>query len=298
MEFWRMAMNRPTKFSRGSGFLFLALFCLLLSGCGKSPARTLTGRVISKQPGLQQLIIATDDMPGFMPAMTMPYAVKDPGGFQRVQPGDLIRADLIEGPEGKYWLERLSVTGKGPIQSSEGGVVHTLSIGDKVPDVPMINQDGKTIRFEQFKGKLLLLTFIYTRCPFPDYCPLLIRQFVTIQNELAKNPSDYQKTHLLSISLDPDYDKPPVLREYGLANLDHNPKGFQHWDFVSSTPADLQKLASSFGLVYSEQDSLISHTMNTVLVAGDGTIANMWPGNEWRPSEVVEVMRHALSASH
>jgi protein SCO1/2 len=297
MEFWRIAMNRPTKF-RSGGFILLALFSLLLSGCGKAPARTLTGRVISKQSGLQQLIIATDDMPGFMPAMTMPYAVKDPGGFQRVQPGDLIRADLIEGAEGKYWLERLSVTGKGPIRSSGDGVVHTLSVGDKVPDVPMINQDGKTIRFEQFKGKLLLLTFIYTRCPFPDYCPLLTRQFVTIQNELAKNPSDYQKTHLLSISLDPSYDKPPVLREYGLANLDHNPKGFQHWDFVSSTPADLQRLASSFDLVYSEQDSLISHTMNTVLVAGDGTIANMWPGNEWSPSEVVEVMRHALSASN
>jgi protein SCO1/2 len=296
MEFWRKAMKRPTNSRRGGGFVFLALFCLFLPGCGKSPARTLTGRVISKQPGLQQLIVATDDMPGFMPAMTMPYAVKDPGGFQRVQPGDLIRADLIEGAEGKYWLESLRVTGKGPIQSSEGGVVHTLSAGDKVPDVPMINQDGKTIRFEQFKGKLLLLTFIYTRCPFPDYCPLLTRQFVTIQNELAKNPSDYQKTHLLSISLDPIYDKPPVLRAYGLANLDHNPKGFQHWDFVSSTPADLQKLASSFGLVYSEQDSLVSHTMNTVLVAADGTIANMWPGNEWRPPEVVEIMRHALSA--
>jgi protein SCO1/2 len=291
-------MNRPTKSRLGVGFIFIAFFFLLLAGCRKTQTYTLTGRVISKQPGLQQLIIANDDMPGFMPAMTMPYAVKDHNGFKRVQPGDLIRADLIEGADGKFWLEQLSVTGKGPILSSEGGVVHTLSVGDKVPDIPMVNQDGKTIRFEQFKGKLVLLTFIYTRCPFPDYCPLLIRQFVTIQNELAKNPTEYQKTHLVSISLDPNYDKPPVLRVYGLANLDHNPKGFEHWDFVSPSPADLQRLASSFGLVYSEQGGLISHTMNTVLVAGDGIILNMWPGNEWRPPEVVDVMRHALSTSN
>ena len=291
-------MNRPTKSRLGGGFVFIAFFFLLLSGCRKTPARTLTGRVISKQPGLQQLIIANDDMPGFMPAMTMPYAVKDPEGFERVQPGDLIRADLMEGAEGKFWLEHLRVTGKGPIQSSEEGVVHTLSVGDKVPDIPMVNQDGNTIRFDQFKGKLVLLTFIYTRCPFPDYCPLLTRQFVTIQNELAKNPTEYEKTHLLSISLDPNYDKPAVLRAYGLANLDHNPKEFQHWDFVSPSQADLQRLASSFGLAYSEQNGLISHSMNTILVAGDGTIINMWPGNDWRPSEVVDVMRHALSASN
>ncbi len=101
-------------------------------------------------------------------------------------PGDLVRADLIEGADGKFWLEHLGVTGKGPIQSSAGGVVHTLSVGDMVPDIPMVNQDGKTIRFEQFKGKLVLLTFIYTRCPFPDYCPLLTRQFVSDPKGIGK----------------------------------------------------------------------------------------------------------------
>jgi protein SCO1/2 len=258
----------------------------------------LQGRVISKQPATQQLTIDNDDIPGFMPAMTMTYAVKDIDGFKRVQPADIIRADVIVRPAGKLWLEHLVVTGKGAATSTaESAAPHVLTIGDKAPDVPLVNQDGKTIRFGQFKGKAVLLTFIYTRCPFPDYCPLLTRQFAIIQKELAKNPDDYKRTHLMSISLDPNYDKPPVLREYGLSNMEHDPKGFEHWDFVSTTPADLQKLVASFGLDYSEQDGQISHDLLTILLAPDGTVANMWPYNNWHTSEVLEVMRHASTLS-
>ena len=159
----------------------------------------------------------------------------------------------------------------------------------------MVNQDGKTLHFAQFKGKVILLTFIYTRCPFPDYCPLLSRNFAAIQKELAKNPDDYNKTHLISITLDPNYDKPQMLREYGLSYLEHDPKGFEHWDFVSTTPADLQKLAGSFGLSYYEQSGLISHGMNTILLAAGGTVADMWPDNEWKTSEVLAALRKAAA---
>ena len=291
-------MRRPFR-SGFAEFVAIMFVYLLLASCQNSPkSYTLTGRVISKQPATQQLIIDNDDIPGFMPAMTMPYAVKDHDGFNRVQPTDIIRADVIVGPGGKFWLEKLVVTGKGAARSSaEGAAPHVLMIGDKAPNVPLVNQDGKTLRLGQFKGKIVLLTFIYTRCPFPDYCPLLSRQFASIQEELAKNPDDYKKSHLISISLDPNYDKPPVLREYGLAYMEHDPKGFQHWDFVSTTPADLQTLVSSFGLSFSEQDGQISHSMNTILLAADGTVANMWPGNDWQTSEVLDVMRHASTLS-
>jgi protein SCO1 len=225
-----------------SGFIFIVCVSLLLASCQKSPTTyTLTGRVISKQPATQQLIIDNDDIPGFMAAMTMPYPVKDPDGFARVQPADVIRADVIVDAPGKFWLEHLVVTGKGTAKlPAEGAAYRVLMIGDQVPDVPMVNEDGKALRFGQLKGEVVLLTFIYTRCPFPDYCPLLSRQFSEIQKELAKNPDEYKKTHLISVSLDPKYDQPPVLREYGLAYLDHDPRGFEHWDFVSTTPTDLQ----------------------------------------------------------
>ena len=114
----------------------------------------------------------------------------------------------------------ITVIGKGaPRASADGAASHVLMIGDKVPDVPMVNQDGKTIHFGQFKGEVILLTFIYTRCPFPDYCPLLSRQFAAIQNDLAKNPEDYKRTHLISISLGSELRQAAVLREYGLTYI-------------------------------------------------------------------------------
>jgi protein SCO1/2 len=288
----KSAISTPTLF----GLMACAL--LLLHGCGNSrKTYVLTGRIISKQPSSQQLIINNDDIPGFMPAMTMPYAVKDPEGFERVQPADLIRADVVVEQPTQFYLEHLAVIGKSAASTSpQGAPVRALLIGDKAPDVPLVNQDGKTLRLSQLKGKAVLLTFVYTRCPFPDYCPLLSRQFAAIQNDLAKTPDDYNRTHLVSISLDPNYDKPPILRQYGLSYVEHDPKGFQHWDFVSTKPQDLQILVGSFGLEYSNEDSQISHSMNTILLAPDGTVANMWPGNEWKPSEVADVIRHALTA--
>jgi protein SCO1/2 len=274
-------------------------FLLLVSCRNSRKTYVLTGRVISKQPATQQLIIDNDDIPGFMAAMTMPYVVKDPDGFDRVQPSDLIRAEVVVEQPNQFHLEHLAVIGKSAARSSpEGPARHVLMIGDKVPDVPLVNQDGKTLAFSQLKGKAVLLTFIYTRCPFPDYCPLLSRQFAAIQKELAKNPEDYKRTHLISVSLDPNFDTPPILREYGLSYLEHDPKGFQHWDFVSTTPEDLQKLVCSFGLEYYEEDSQISHSMNTILLAPDGTVANMWPGNGWKANEIAEVIRHTVEAKN
>jgi protein SCO1/2 len=294
----RITMTKPIK-SGFAGFLIITFISLLLASCQKSrPTYVLTGRVISKQPATQQLIIDNDDIPGFMSAMTMPYAVKDPDGFERVQPGDIVRADIIVGPAGKYWLEHLAVTGKVAAKSAaESAASPILGIGDMAPDVPLVNQDGKTIRFSQFKGKAVLLTFIYTRCPFPDYCPWLTRQFGLIQKELAKNPDDYKRTHLISMSLAPNYDKPPILREYGLSNMAHDPKGFQHWDFVSTTPADLKKLVTSFGVEYSDQDGQITHDLLTILLAPNGAIAKVWPYNNWKTTEVLDVMRHVSTMS-
>jgi protein SCO1/2 len=192
----------------------------------------------------------------------------------------------------------LAVIGKATKQPHvELAAPQVLMIGDNVPDVPLLNQDGKTLHFGQLKGKLVLLTFIYTRCPFPDFCPLLSTKFAAIQKELAKNPDEYKKTHLISITLDPKFDLPPVLHAYGLPYLDHDPKGFEHWDFVSTTPADLLKLTGSFGLAYSEENSQINHSLNTILLAADGTVADMWPGNEWQTSEVLDVMRHSLATT-
>lgn len=280
-----------------AGAILLTLISIHLASCQNAGQKyVLTGRVITKQGATQQLVIDNDDIPGFMPAMTMPYAVKDADGFARVQPADIIRADVIVEPQGKVWLEHLVVTGKTVAKPPvPGAPARVLMIGEKAPGVPMVNQDGKTIHFSQFEGKVVLFTFIYTRCPFPDYCPLLSSRFAEIQRDLSRVPDENKKMHLISISLDPNFDKPPVLRKYGLTYVQNDPAGFAQWDFVSTTPADLQTLVTSFGLSFSDQDGQINHSMNTILLAADGTVADMWPGNDWQASEVLDVMRHAAT---
>ncbi len=277
----------------------LLLACLLSSaGCQSSTKHyKLTGQVLAKSESASQVSVDNDNIPGFMIAMTMNYPVKDPQGLQQVQPGDRITADVVVQNDGSnYWLEHVIITD----QSARGSISaatkpHELLRGEKVPDVPLVNQDGKTLHLAEFKGKAVLLTFIYTRCPLPTFCPLISSEFAEIHNDLAQTPPIYQKTHLLSVSLDPNYDTAPILRKYGLAYLKDDASGFQQWDFVSTNPPELQKLASAFGLEYYEQNNQISHSMSTILLAPDGTVKQIWPGNEWKTSEVLAALKNAAS---
>jgi len=256
----------------------------------------LKGKVLAKKAEIAQLTVDHDDIPGFMPAMTMDYQVKDPQGLHDVQPGDKITADVVVQNGKQYWLEHLHITD----ESGRGSVTATspdqLQTGDEVPDVPLINQDGKTIHLADFKGKAVLLTFIYTRCPFPTMCPLISSKFAEVHAALAKDPAIYSKTHLISVSLDPTYDKPPVLRKYGLAYLKDDPAGFSNWDFVASSPADLRSLAHAFNLVYFEQDNQITHSMNTILFATDGSVKQNWQGNDWKVSDALSAIENAAAS--
>jgi protein SCO1/2 len=243
-----------------------------------------------------QVTVNHEEIPGLMPAMIMSYQVKDSTGLEQVQPGDSITANLVVDRNNNLWLEHLAITDT----SARGSVAATtpteLEPGDQVPDVQFTNQDGRKIHLRDFRGKSVLITFIYTRCPFPTFCPLLSNEFASIQRELLKSPEIYNRTHLVSVTLDPSYDTPPVLREYGLSYLQNDPAGFAHWDFVSTSPTDLRTLATGFGLVYFEKDNQITHSMLTVLLAPDSIVAKVWTGNEWRKSEILDAMRMPQAA--
>jgi protein SCO1/2 len=281
----------------GMALTLLAVVLGMLNGCQTQEKHyVLRGRVVGKSSGTGQISVDGEKIPGFMTAMTMPYPVKDPQGLAAVEPGDRITADVVLKGDETYWLEHLTIndkSGRGSVPAAT--TPHELLPGETVPDVPLINQDGKALHLGQFKGKAVLLTFIYTRCPFPTFCPLISSEFATIQNDLAKNPTDYNRTHLVSISLDPDYDTSSVLHKYGLAYLRDDASGFAHWDFVSTSPADLQKLALAFGLEYFKQNNQISHSMSTILLAPDGSVRQIWPGNDWTTSEVLTALRNATS---
>jgi protein SCO1/2 len=126
----------------------------------------------------------------------------------------------------------------------------------------------------------------------PNFCPRLSSQFAKIQADFARTPEDYAQTHLLTISFDPKYDSPEVLRKYGLAYLRDDASGFSHWDFASTAPDKMENLAATFGLSYIEEDNQITHSMSIVLIAPDGTVSKYWT-NEWTASELEDALRQA-----
>jgi protein SCO1/2 len=274
--------------------LAVAMACAAAAaGCGPgSKQYSLRGRVLETNVATNEITVNHEDIPGFMPAMTMPYKVKDAGRVQELQPGDLIAADIVTANRGKdYWLENVRITDQSGRKAAKPAVPrHVLQLGEKVSDLPLIDQDGKTFRLSDFRGKALLVTFIYTRCPMPAFCPRLSSQFAKIHENLAKTPDDYAKTHLLTVSFDPKYDTAPVLRRYGLAYLDNDASGFSHWGFATANAVDLRKLADAFGLEYFEEDNQISHTMVIVLIAPDGSVAKYW-ATEWTAAELEAALR-------
>jgi len=265
---------------------------ILLSGCqSKTKHFDLKGQVLDKKPATNEITVKHEDIPGFMSAMTMSYSVKDQDGFRQVEPGDVIAADVITAKNGnEYWLENIRITDASGRKTIKPATAHRLDIGERVPDLSLVNQDRKSFRLDDFKGKAVLITFIYTRCPMPTFCPRLSGQFAKIQDDLAKTPVDFAKTHLVTISFDPKYDTPPVLRKYGLAYLDNDPAGFSHWDFASANEGDLRKIADAFGLEYFEEDNQIAHSMVIVLMSPEGTVARYW-STEWTTVELEDALR-------
>lgn len=260
----------------------------------------LRGKIVSANPATGELTISHDAIPGFMEAMTMPYKLKNPGIMSDLHPGDVITADLFvsQTADADVFIDHIDVIAQGKADYRPKVSYHVPAPGDPVPDFKLRNQDGRTIALNQFHGKDLLITFIYTRCPLPNFCPLVTHNFAQINRELSADPAVYRKTHLLCISFDPENDTPARLRAYGATYIGSDGKdAFAHWDFAVPDQKALEKMALFFDVGLTHQaDSTITHTLSTTLIGADGKVIRFYPGNEWTPSQVVADMKQAAGA--
>lgn len=246
----------------------------------------LKGKVVVVEPEKHLVTVSHEEVKGFMPAMTMPFTVRSESDLQILAPEDQITATLVV--DGSHsWLEDLIIVR----QSGNAAAVPAVSQakeGDSVPNFKLRNQNEREIQIHKYRGKALLLTFIYTRCPVPEYCTLMSNNFVQVDRELGQDPDLYSKTHLLSISIDPDYDTPQVLRSYGSAHTErYQNETFAHWEFGTGTKEQVKEIAEYFGLRYFPEKGEIIHGLRTVIVGPDGKVVKIYSGNEWKPAEVV-----------
>jgi len=254
----------------------------------------LKGKVVAVEPDKHLVTVAHEEIKNYMPGMTMPFMLPDEATLGYLASGDEINATLVV-DSSQSWLENVVITRQSTDTSPTTGIPEAKE-GDEVPDFTMVHQDGKDIRLHNFNGKALLLTFIYTRCPLPEYCNLMSTNFADVDRALEKQPDVYAKTHLLSITIDPEYDTPKVLRSYGAAHTErYENETFAHWDFATGTKDQIKGVAQFFGLRYFQGNDQIVHGLRTVIVSPEGKVVKVYRDNQWKPEEAVSEMKRALS---
>jgi protein SCO1 len=259
----------------------------------------LRGKVVQTNAATGKVTLNHDAIPGFMDAMTMPYKLKDPNILSELHPGDVLTADVLvsQDPNADVLLDHIVVVAQGKPDYRPAVLYHVPAPGDKVPDFRLRNQDGRPIRLAQFKGKALLITFIYTRCPRPDFCPRVTWNFSQVNKQLAAIPAVYAKTHLLCVSFDPEHDTPERLRAYGAEYIGRDAKdAFTHWDFAVPDEAVLKQMAQYFDVGISDAaDGSITHTLSTTLIGPDGKVVRFYSGNEWTVDQVTADVKGLLA---
>ena len=260
----------------------------------------LRGKVISTDAAKGEVTLNHEAIPGFMEAMTMPYKLKDPSILGELHPGDVLTSDLLvsQDPDAEVLLDHIVVVAQAKPDYLPKVNYYVPAPGDPTPDFKLRNQDGRAIHLGQFRGKALLITFIYTRCPLPDFCPRVTRNFAAIEKQLAASPALFAKTHLLCVSFDPEHDTPERLRAYGAAYMGSDAKNaFAHWDFAVPEKPVLAEMAKFFDLgITNEADATITHTLSTTLIGPDGKVVRFYPGNEWTAEQLAADVRQRMGS--
>jgi len=259
------------------------------------------GKVVSTDAAAGEVTLDAAAIPGFMDAMIMPYKLAQPDVLGELHPGDRITAqiDVVKDADGFHdaRLDQIVIVAQARPDYVPAIQFHVPQAGDAVPDFKLLNQSAKLIHLAQFKGRVLLVTFIYTRCPLSDYCPRMSHNFAVIDQALAADPKLYAKTHLLSISFDPAYDKPAVLRSYGGAYTgNYTNEQFSHWDFAAPPKAELPAITQYFNVgVMPGENGTLTHSLSTILIGKDGRIAAWYPTNDWQPQDILQAVKDAAA---
>jgi protein SCO1/2 len=290
--------------------LVVATTTLNISGCRKqsAPAVSTTrsydvrGTVVRVDAQDGQVMLQHPAIPGLMEAMTMAYPVTDRAALSELHPGDRIMTTILADPSPQgpvnLRLSDIVVIAQAKADYLQAVQYHVPTPGDEVPDFALLNQSGKKIDLKQYRGKVLLMTFIYTRCPLADYCPRMSRNFAQIDQQLATDPKLYNDTHLLSVSFDPSYDTPKVLKSYGGAYTGkYSKETFGHWQFAAPSEKELPRMEQffDFGVTPGEKGTL-QHSLATVIIGKDGKVVAFYPTNDWSVAAVLDQVKHAAAA--
>jgi len=258
------------------------------------------GTILELLPAEKSVRIKHEAIPGYMDAMTMPFDVKDTNELAGLEAGDGISFRLTV-TEREGWIDQLkklspprtnTLPTTGPFRFVRD--VDPLNVGELLPNYRFTNHLGQPVNLSQFRGQALAFTFIFTRCPYPNFCPLMSNNFREVQDLLLKTPNGPTNWQLFTISFDPDWDTPARLKAYA-QSMRHDPR---HWSFLTGDLGDITAIAEQVGEVFTRDADGpgISHNLRTVVVDVRGRVQKIISGNKWQPAELVEEIRKAAAA--
>lgn len=242
------------------------------------------------------VVIAHEAIAHYMDAMTMPFKVKAPGELAGLGTGDKIRF-CLRVTDTESWIDGVSKTGKAPAENSEPAASAPVAAAQVTKprhpllDYPFTNELGQAVKLGDFRGQALAITFFFTRCPIPDYCPRLSKNFEEASQKLRAMPGAPTNWHFLSVSFDPDFDTPPVLRAYG-QRYDYDPK---HWSFLTGPREKISELASQSDVKFKPQGGLINHNFRTLIIDAAGHLQMVFPTSGNLSDDIVVEMLKAAT---
>ena len=244
-------------------------------------------------PDRSTVDVQHEDVPGFMPSMTMPFTVKEQKEINGLKIGDAISFRMTV-TDKDLFIDRIKRVVDSAVHVSEPRPAATaaprqaerLREGEIVPFFALTNQDDAPLTSESYRGHPYVMTFVFTRCPVPNFCPRMSHNFSQLQEAIKSDPK-LTSARLLSITLDPAFDTPAILKSYG-ENLQAD---FSVWSFATGDPTQINTLTQLFGVYVQPEGGTISHGLATVLVGTDGTVIKIWRGNAWQPAEIAAELR-------
>jgi len=278
--------------------LLAGCVALALLSCGRSTNSDeradhydTRGVVRGFSPDRSTIEIQHENIPDFMPSMTMPFVTRDPKQIADLRTGDAISFRMAVTKK-DFWIENVKNIRREDVNVAEPKRTSPVSAdrdarlteGDKMPPFTLTNQNGERISLDTFHGNSLVLTFVFTRCPVPNFCPRMSNNFGELQETIKSSTGTLANARLLSVTLDPAYDTPKILSDYA---------AFHHadskiWSFATGDEKEIDSLTRAFSVYRQNEAGTISHGLATALINKEGRIDKIWRGNAWTPAEIIK----------
>jgi protein SCO1 len=291
-----MALRRSLNDVRGFGIL-IALGILATGGIAEADPRTFEARGVVEKliPEQGEAVIRHEDIPGYMGAMTMPLRAGDRRDLAGLHPGDTITFRLnVTDHDG--WMDHVKVVASSPPSAEPPASrplpdLDPIQRGQPFPNATLIDERGREFAIDSYHGNAVAITFIFTRCPYPTFCPRISENFAAVQAALSLNAGAPKNWRLLSITIDPDHDTPQILRAYA----DAHQADPAHWSFATGSLRAITTLALRCGLNFWDENGAIQHNLRTIVIDPAGKVRRIFPDNEWTPAELAAELRQTAT---